>query len=219
MPQIFKRSTNAIARITIYGALFFIAAAVWVVATLDRSAYSSRQGVIQKQPIPFSHAHHVSAIGIDCRYCHTSVEESGFAGIPPTATCMNCHKQIWSDSDMLAPVRSSWDTGEPLHWRRVHDLPDHVYFDHSIHVQKGIGCSSCHGRVDRMPLMWKAESMKMEWCLACHRHPERHIRPREAVFEMDWQPPADDRGLRARLVDEYDIASPLDLTSCSTCHR
>lgn len=218
MAQIFKRSTNALARITIFGTLVFVAVALWGFAILDRSAYSSREGVIIMQPVPFSHDHHTAALGIDCRYCHTSVEESSFAGIPPTATCMNCHKQIWADSPMLEPVRESFRTGEPLHWARVHDLPDHVYFDHSIHVAQGIGCVECHGRVDRMPLIWKGASLKMEFCVDCHRDPSDRIRPRDQVFNLAWERPAvPDFGLK--LVEEYDVAPAANLTSCSTCHR
>ncbi len=216
MPQVFKRSTNAIARVTIFGALIFLAVAVWAVALLDGSAYSSRKGLILAQPVPFSHNHHVSQIGIDCRYCHTSVEESAVAGMPATEICMNCHKQIWGDSPMLEPVRESYRTGEPLRWSRVHDLPDHVYFDHSIHVAQGIGCASCHGRVDQMPLMWKAESLKMKWCLDCHRAPEQHLRPRSEVFNMDWDTHEADG---TTLKDDYQIAGERHLTSCSTCHR
>ena len=133
----------------------------------------------REQPIPFSHAHHVGGLGIDCRYCHTSVETSSFAGIPPTKTCMNCHSQIWSTSPTLEPVRESFRTGVSIQWTRVNDLPDYVYFNHSIHVNKGIGCESCHGRVDRMPLTWQENSLQMDWCLDCHRDPGKHIRPRD----------------------------------------
>jgi len=158
----------------------------------------------------------VGGIGIDCRYCHTSVEESAFAGIPPTQTCMNCHRQIWSTSALLEPVRESFRTDKSLIWIRVHDLPDFVYFDHSIHVRKGVGCATCHGRVDRMPLMWRTQTLHMEWCLDCHRHPEQYLRPRDKVFAMDWEPPADQIALGTRLVHDYGVRS---MTSCSVCHR
>jgi hypothetical protein len=158
----------------------------------------------------------VSDIGIDCRYCHTFVEEAAVAGLPPTKTCMNCHAQIWAESPMLEPVRASWRTDTSLAWVRVHDLPDFVYFDHSIHVQKGIGCVTCHGRVDEMPLMWRQHSLLMEWCLECHRAPERFVRPRAFVFSMDWQPAEDQLTLGRKLVQDYHIAK---LTSCSVCHR
>ena len=215
MSQIFKPSTNTLARISLFGAVFFVAISLWVFAQLNRSAWATREGVIRKQPVPFSHDHHVAALGIDCLYCHTSVEESAFAGIPPTATCMNCHKLIWNDSPMLAPVRESYRTGQPIEWVRVNDLPDFVYFDHSIHVAKGIGCASCHGRVDQMPLMKQAVSLQMEWCLDCHRNPERYVRPRSEIYNMAWVA-ADQAALGAELVEELQIESRL---SCSACHR
>jgi hypothetical protein len=169
--------------------------------------------------VPFSHEHHVGGLGIDCRYCHTSVEVSSFAGLPSTATCMNCHSQIWSGSDVLKPVRDSYQSGVPIRWTRVHNLPDFVYFDHSIHVNKGVGCATCHGRVDRMPLMWQDQTLQMEWCLDCHRGPEQFLRPREQIFNMDWRPETDQRSLGLRLIKQYNIQSAPVLTSCSTCHR
>src|SRR5215210_260827 len=179
MAQIFHRSANTLSRVTIFGAVFIVAFVLWVIGGIVRSPVGTDQGIEREQPVPFSHQHHVAGLGIDCRYCHTSVETSSFAGIPPTQTCMNCHSQIWSQSSVLEPVRQSFKSGEPLEWNRVHVLGDFVYFDHSIHVQKGIGCATCHGQVDQMPLTWKAESMQMSWCLECHRNPERFIRPRE----------------------------------------
>jgi hypothetical protein len=158
----------------------------------------------------------VGDVGLDCRYCHTSVETSGFANIPPTKTCMNCHSQIWSASPTLEPVRDSFRTDRSIAWTRVHDLPDFAYFNHSIHVNKGVGCETCHGRVDKMPLTWQKASLQMEWCLDCHRHPEQYVRPREEVFTMGYEPPVEQEELGRRLVKEYKIQS---LTSCSTCHR
>jgi hypothetical protein len=218
MPQIFHHSTNTLSRVSIFGAVFFLAGFLWLLAAIDRSAYWTRQTVVLEQPVPFSHDHHVGAIGIDCRYCHTTAETAAFAGMPSTATCMNCHSQIWAASPMLAPVRESLRTGRPIRWTRVHDLPDFVYFDHSIHVVKGIGCVDCHGRVDRMPLAFKSVTLKMEWCLECHRDPVRHLRPREQVVAMDWRPPAGagEGQLRAELAGQYHVAS---MTDCSTCHR
>ena len=166
--------------------------------------------------MPFSHQHHVAGDGIDCRYCHTSVENSSFAGIPPTKTCMNCHSQIWTNAELLEPVRASYRSGQSLQWTRVNQLPDFVYFSHSIHINKGIGCNTCHGPVDQMPLMYQQESLQMEWCLECHRNPERFVRPREDVFRVDYVPPADQVALGTRLVAAYRIQR---LTSCSTCHR
>ncbi|HWO43208.1 MAG TPA: cytochrome c3 family protein [Candidatus Eisenbacteria bacterium] len=220
MAQIFHPSTNTISRLSIFGALFLVIGLLWILAAIDRSSYVTEAGVVREQPVPFSHQHHVGGLGIDCRYCHTSVEESSFAGIPATEICMNCHSQIWAASDMLKPVRDSFKTGEPLRWQRVHNLPDFVYFDHSIHVHKGVGCATCHGPVDRMPLMWQAESLQMEWCLGCHRNPAPALRPREFITSMDWRPPAgQEAALARRLAEEYEISSPEVLTSCSTCHR
>ncbi len=214
--QIFHRSTNTIAKVSIFGAVAFLAVLLWLWSTLLRSAYATGQGVIQKQPVPFSHDHHVAGLGIDCRYCHTTVEKSAFAGIPPTETCMNCHRQIWTNADLLEPVRESYRSGTPIVWNRVNDLPDYVYFNHAIHVAKGIGCAECHGQVDEMPLMRQTASLQMEWCLDCHRDPGKRLRPREEVFNMKWRRPADSEAMQARLVKEYDVKS---LTSCSVCHR
>jgi hypothetical protein len=216
MPQIFHPSTNTISRVSIFGGALFLLGLLWVLYGVNSSAYVTGVGVAVGQPVPFSHKHHVSGIGIDCRYCHTSVEQSAVAGLPPTETCMSCHSQIWADSPMLEPVRASFREGRPIEWVRVHDLPDFVYFDHSIHLKKGVGCASCHGRVDQMPLMWKVETLNMEWCLECHRHPERYVRPREEVFNMAWTPPADQLALGRELVAKYQIRK---MTDCSTCHR
>ncbi len=216
MPQIFHRSTNTFSKLSIFGAVFVLAALALVITAINRSGYVTQAGVAREQPVPFSHRHHVSGIGIDCRYCHTSVETAAFANIPPTKTCMNCHSQIWADSPTLEPVRASFRSDRSIQWTRVHDLPDFVYFNHSIHINKGVGCSTCHGRVDRMPLVWQEKSLQMEWCLDCHRHPERHVRPRQEVFDMEYEPPPDQIALGTRLIKEYKIQS---LTSCSTCHR
>ncbi|HSV06431.1 MAG TPA: cytochrome c3 family protein [Candidatus Binatus sp.] len=216
MPQIFHPSTNTFSRVTIFGAVIVIVVLALVGGSLQRSSYTTEVGTPREQPVPFSHRHHVGGIGIDCRYCHTSVEDAAFAGIPPTQTCMNCHRQIWSTSALLEPVRESFRTDRSLIWIRVHDLPDFVYFDHSIHVRKGVGCATCHGRVDQMPLMWRTQTLHMEWCLDCHRHPEQYLRPRDKVFTMDWEPPADQLALGTRLVHDYDVNS---MTSCSVCHR
>jgi hypothetical protein len=219
MPQVFRPRSNTIAKVSLIGALLLGASAAWFCLVYARSSYGTNAGVVRLQPVPFSHEHHVGILGIDCRYCHTSVEHSSFAGIPPTKTCMNCHSQIWVGSEMLEPVRESYRTGQPLHWQRVHNLPGFVYFDHSIHVQKGVGCSSCHGQIDRMPLTYQVPSLLMEWCLDCHRAPEQHLRPREQVFDMKWQPPPDQPEVGRRLAEEYRIRDPRYLTSCSVCHR
>jgi hypothetical protein len=216
MAQIFHRSANTISRVSIFGAVFIAAGLIGLLTQVNRSPWVTQAQAAREQPIQFSHERHVAGNGIDCRYCHTSVESSRFAGIPPTKTCMNCHSQIFANSPFLEPVRASFATGKPLEWNRVHDLPDFVYFDHSIHVSKGVGCTTCHGRVDRMPLMWQEKSLQMEWCLDCHRNPEQYVRPKDAVFRVDYQPPSNQAELGAKLVADYEIQK---LTSCSTCHR
>ncbi len=218
MPQIFRPSTNTFSKLSIFGSLFILAAMAWGLALINRSSYVTREGVAREQPVPFSHRHHAGELGIDCRYCHTAVERGPIAGMPPTKTCMNCHSQIWVDSPVLEPVRASFRTDKSIEWIKVHDLPDFVYFNHSIHVRQGIGCVSCHGRVDRMNLMWQASSLQMEWCLNCHRHPEQYVRPRDQVFNMEWQPPTDQLALGQQLVKDYNIQVQ-QLTNCSICHR
>jgi hypothetical protein len=216
MAQIFHPSANTFSKVSIFGALFAVAGGLYGLAVVNRSSYFTQAGVAREQPVPFSHRHHAAELGIDCRYCHTSVETSANAGFPPTQTCMNCHSQIWALSPMLAPVRASWASGESLEWTKVYDLPDFVYFNHSIHVAKGIGCASCHGRIDRMNLTWQQPTLHMEWCLDCHRHPEQNVRPRSEVFNMDWQPPADQAQLGAELVAAHRITRKED---CYACHR
>src|SRR5712672_306766 len=190
MAQIFHYSFNVISKVSIFGALFFFIGIGGALALFVRSSYATNTGIAITQPIQFSHAHHVSGLGIDCRYCHTSVEASSFAGLPPTKTCMNCHSQIWANAQLLEPVRASYKSGESLQWTRVNQLPDFVYFNHSIHINKGVGCNTCHGPVDQMPLMYQQESLQMEWCLGCHRDPGKNLRPREQVFNMRYQPPS-----------------------------
>ncbi|MGA2694944.1 MAG: cytochrome c3 family protein [Terriglobales bacterium] len=230
--QIFHRSSNAIARASILGAVFLVSALGWAVLELDRTPYITYEKVVRPQPVPFSHEHHVAAIGIDCRYCHTSVENSNYAGIPPTKTCMNCHSQIWTNAAILEPVRESFRSGKSLVWTRVNDLPDFVYFNHSIHINKGVGCNTCHGEVDRMPLMYNNASLRMEWCLDCHRAPDKYLRPRDQVFNMRYQQPSstvplaldgqeftDQRTLGKYLIQKHNLRTVADITSCSTCHR
>ncbi len=219
MPQVFPKAANPWSRASLVGLLFLALSAGWLVALIQRSDYVTAANQFIEQPVQFSHQHHVGGIGIDCRYCHTSVEQAASASIPPTQTCMNCHSQIWAQSPYLEPVRASWQSGESLEWIRVHDLPDFVYFNHSIHVRQGVGCATCHGRVDQMPLMFQASSLQMSWCLDCHRNPAQYVRPRDQVYNMAWERPADDPGLGVRLVQEYKIGSVEQLTSCSTCHR
>jgi len=218
MSQIFRPASNTLAKASIYGAVFIIAALAWIASAIDRSPYSTDEGIVREQPVPFSHEHHVSGLGIDCRYCHPSVEASAFAGLPPTKTCMTCHSQIWTNAAMLEPVRRSWMTGEPIHWQRVHNLPDFAYFNHSIHIAKGIGCNTCHGPVDQMPLTWQQSSMQMDWCLNCHRHPEQYIRPKSEVFNMGYQYPPDQGAFGTKLVEEYHVQKQ-QLDDCYICHR
>jgi hypothetical protein len=216
MSQIFHHSTNVLARLSIYGAVFIMAGLGYALTVLSRSPVVTDVNIAQHQPVPFSHRHHAGELGIDCRYCHTSVEESSFAGIPPTATCMSCHSQIWLNSPMLEPVRASYRDDKSLQWVRVNALPDFVYFNHSIHVNKGVGCTTCHGPMADMPLTWRANTLQMEWCLECHRQPEKFVRPRDKVFSTDYKAPANQMELGAKLVADYKIQK---LTNCSTCHR
>ena len=216
MPQIFHRSTNTLSRLSIFGALFLVAGLLWGLATFNRSSYMTQERVARAQPVQFSHKHHVGELGIDCRYCHTVVETAAKATLPPTETCMNCHSQIWRQSPFLEPVRASFRTDRSIPWVKVHDLPDYVYFNHGVHIQKGIGCVSCHGRVDRMNQVWQQSSLQMEWCLDCHRDPARHVRPRDRVFDLAWERPADQPNLGVELLRLYDVHTRTD---CSTCHR
>lgn len=216
MSQIFPRSANAIARFSLVGVLLAGGLVAWVGLLVLRSDMVTGANVNVVQPVQFSHLHHVGGMGIDCRYCHTSVEQSASAGIPPTKTCMNCHSQIWAQSPYLEPVRASFRNDTSIEWVRVHDMPDFVYFNHSIHVKQGVGCETCHGRIDQMPGIHQVKSLQMEWCLDCHRAPEQFVRPRAEVFTMGYEPEGDQLEVGRRLVEEYNIQS---LTSCSTCHR
>ncbi|MDB5329302.1 MAG: quinol:cytochrome c oxidoreductase pentaheme cytochrome subunit [Phycisphaerales bacterium] len=226
MPQLFHPATNTIARVSIFGTIFLTAGLGWMAWGYERSSYITRQGDVRPQPVPFSHEHHVRGLGIDCRYCHTSVEDSYFAGLPATKVCMTCHSQMWTNAPLLQPVRDSWVNNRPISWTRVHNLPGFVYFNHSIHVNKGVGCVSCHGEVDGMPLMWKASSLQMEWCLECHREPERVLRPRDEVFNLHYDPARDPKHpgetqltLGRKLKEQYHLLSREQLQNCSTCHR
>lgn len=216
MSQIFHRSTNLISRLSIYSGVFILSLAGYALYEIELSSWYTDVNVAQEQPVPFSHKHHAGELGLDCRYCHTSVEKSSFAGIPPTQTCMTCHSQIWTNAAMLEPVRASYRDDKSIAWTRVNALPEFVYFDHSIHVAKGIGCTTCHGPIAEMPLTWRAESLYMSWCLNCHRQPEKYVRPKEKVFDPNYEPPTNQLALGARLVKEYKIEK---LTNCSTCHR
>ena len=216
MSQIFQRSANTLSKLSLFGVLALVGGLILLAMAIGRSSYATGQHEVVTQPIQFSHLHHVTDDGIDCRYCHTSVETSAFAGIPPTKTCMNCHSQLFNTAPILEPVRVSFRDDTPLRWVRVHDLPDFVYFNHSIHVKKGVGCETCHGRIDQMPLVRQENSLQMEWCLNCHRNPERYVRPRSEITTMGYVPPVPQSQLGPQLVKDYGISS---LTSCSVCHR
>lgn len=218
MPQVFRPRANALARVLIVGALLFVA--VWgaVLWGYYQTPYVGFTGKAPYQPVPFSHKHHVGALGIGCRYCHNGVTKSEFAGIPPTHTCMTCHSQLWTNAAMLAPVRQSLEQDKPIRWVRVTRLPDYVYFNHSVHVQHGVPCEACHGRIDKMPLTWKEHGFRMRFCVACHLNPGPHLRPENAVFAMGWHPKTDPKLLAARLVKHYHIDTA-HLTDCYVCHR
>ncbi|MEO6391230.1 MAG: cytochrome c3 family protein [Pyrinomonadaceae bacterium] len=222
MPQIFHHSANALVKLSVFGGIFILVLVSWAWAQLNYSGYNTSAGLEVAQPIQFSHKHHAGDDGIDCRYCHTSVETSSFAGIPPTTTCMNCHKQLWADAPYLEPVRASLRDNKPMVWQRVHDLPDYVYFNHSIHVGKGVGCATCHGRIDQMPAVFQKSSLQMSWCIACHRAPEKFLRDKDKVVDMEYpQENTTDEQLAhgAELKLKYKIKSKEVMTSCSTCHR
>jgi cytochrome c7-like protein len=216
MPQIFRRSANTLSKVSIFGLLSLVGGLILLAIVVARSSYVTRQQVFVEQPLQFSHMHHVTDDGIDCRYCHTSVETSSFAGIPPTKTCMNCHSVLFANASFLEPVRASFRDNKPLHWVRVHDLPDFVYFNHSIHIKKGVGCETCHGRIDQMPLTYQQNSLLMEWCINCHKNPQDYVRPRSEITTMGYRPARPQSELGPELVKEYAINPPLN---CSTCHR
>ncbi len=208
MDRVFEPIANVIVRVVVFGGVGVVALVVGVsFVVAQRSVWSTDVGQPVVQPVAFSHAHHVSGLGIDCRYCHTAVGESASAGMPTASTCMNCHAQLYTTAEMLEPVRESWRTGEMLAWRRVHDLKDFVYFHHGAHVSAGVSCATCHGEVGEMPLMWKAEAIDMGWCLDCHRHPEVE-EVAEPVVPTEW----------ARAFEPRREVTSI-LTNCTACHR
>jgi len=216
MAQIFHRSTNTISRVSIYGAVLLIAVLGYAVDVVNQTSYVTEAHNARPQPVPFSHKHHVGELGLDCRYCHSSVEDSSSAGMPPTQTCMACHSQIWTNAAILEPVRASYRDSTPIVWTRVNALPDFVYFNHSIHIAKGVGCTTCHGPIGEMNITWREQSLYMRWCLECHNAPEKYLRPRSEVFNAFYKPPADQEALGERLTVEYKVQK---LTNCTTCHR
>ena len=216
-------------RIVPVGGTLLLLGSVYVVAVAayGTSPSTTNVGYSPKQPVPFSHKLHVGTLKMDCRYCHTTVDTAAHAAVPATQTCVNCHSAanpdgsvansaIHTNSEKLLGVRESQATGEPIEWERIHDLPDYVYFDHSVHVNRGVSCVSCHGRVDKMEQVYQAESLSMSWCLDCHRNPEPHLRPQEFITKLDWEPNEDLNELGARIREELNINPS---TNCSTCHR
>jgi hypothetical protein len=219
MPQIFRRRANTLARTGIAVLILVVGGLSLIAAGVMRSPYVTTVGIPRQQPIPYSHKLHVGTLRLDCRYCHTSVESSPFAGLPATETCMNCHSQVGVDNPKLELVRKSYQEGRSIEWTRVNDLPDYVYFDHSIHIHKGVGCITCHGQVDQLAVMVPARAWSMETCLDCHRDPTPYLRPRDQIFAMHAPPPPDQRAAGGQLLKTYKIDSPQKLTNCSICHR
>lgn len=193
--------------------------AFYAYTVIARSSYLTGRYVEKQQPVQFSHKHHVGDDGIDCRYCHQTVETTATAGMPSTQTCMNCHSQLFADQPYLEPVRASFRDNKPIEWERVHDLPEYTYFNHSIHIAKGVGCSTCHGPVDNMPAVYQENTLQMEWCIACHRAPEQFVRPKSEIYNMQWSDGEIAAADREKLRAEYHLRSKEMLTSCSVCHR
>jgi hypothetical protein len=219
MGQIFPDNANRLAWLSVFAGLLLVAELVLILAVYFRSNYFRQINVAIEQPVAFSHQLHNGVLGIDCRYCHVSVNQSYFANIPATETCMTCHSQIKTYSPKIAPVVESYATGKPIKWNKVHRIPDFVYFNHSIHVNKGVGCSTCHGQVNEMPVVWQQQAMFMGWCLNCHRNPEQYVRPRDEVYNMEYVAPANQAALGRQLVAEYGIMPASQLTNCWVCHR
>jgi len=241
LAQLFSRNSNIFSRLSIVLAVLAVFGSLGLLSVFYQSSYMNRVGVPPEQPVPFSHKHHVQQLGIDCRYCHTSVETSGFAGIPPAKTCMTCHSQVWTNAKVLEPVREAYRTGQPIQWAKVHRLPQFSYFNHSAHVAKGVACVTCHGPVDHMEMVSKHAPLTMQWCLECHRNPEKFVGAKEAVFKSDWvdlnhrdfdkyidlakkELPADSTAttpeeIRKALVKQRGIPGAMKMTECYVCHR
>ncbi|HEX3446438.1 MAG TPA: cytochrome c3 family protein [Chthoniobacterales bacterium] len=217
MPQIFSPAANTWFRVVLLTVPLQLMIGLFAIYRLNYSSYATQVGVPVDQPVAFSHQHHVAGLGLDCRYCHTSVEKSAFAGMPSSTTCMTCHSQVWTEAPILETVRRSLALSVPIRWTRVHQLADFVYFDHSIHIRKGIGCVSCHGRVDQMPITWKEHTLQMGWCTECHRHPETALRPPTEVFNLNWTPTGDQQ--TRTLLQQAHLRSTQELTDCTACHR
>ena len=215
MAQLFTKKANIVpiyVLIALILLIIIIIGAIWYWG----SPYYTDVGYQPEQPVPYSHKFHVGELGMDCRYCHTGVEKSAVAGIPPTQTCMNCHVMVKPASDSLKVVKASWDTNKPIQWVRVHKSPDYVYFDHSAHVNIGVGCKTCHGRIDRMNVVMQSEPLSMSWCLDCHRNPEEHLRPVPEITNMNWLPDASHKEFAQQMIQDLNITPP---TGCQGCHR
>jgi hypothetical protein len=219
MPQIFSASANTWFRLVLFSAPLVLSGIGYAAYLITWSPYYTDVRRAVDQPVPFSHKHHAAQLGIDCRYCHDAGETSAYAGMPSTHTCMTCHSQIWTEAPVLAPVRQSLAESKPLEWQRVHKLPNFVYFNHSIHVSKGVGCSSCHGNVGEMPITWKDQTLYMQWCISCHRHPSEFIRPKAEIFNLTWQPSPNQKRSDDDLVRPAGIKSATQIMDCTTCHH
>ncbi|HET6619106.1 MAG TPA: cytochrome c3 family protein [Dongiaceae bacterium] len=217
MPAVFGPRANLVATLAVLGLVAPVVVGIGWWWSWPRTDYWNHLHWTIAQPVPFSHQHHVGGLGLDCRFCHTSVEVSSNAGLPPTYTCMTCHSQIWTNAALLAPVRQSLAENKPIVWNGVTNLPDYVYFNHSIHIAKGVGCSSCHGDVARMPLMYKAKSLTMQFCVDCHSNPGPRLRPKDQIYNTQWHRTADTPAPDT-LLAEYRIGGRT-LTDCSICHR
>jgi hypothetical protein len=218
MTQIFRPYADTVVRVVLVAILVVPFFAIGIGYWIMRSEYTTDENITLEQPVPFSHEHHVSGLGIDCRYCHSGVEQSAVAGVPPTHTCMTCHSQLYTQAKMLEPVRRSLAENKPIQWNKVNRLPDYAYFDHSIHIAKGVGCTTCHGAVGQMPLMRAGAPLTMGWCLDCHRNPAPNLRPVSAIFDPDWTPPNDQPEQAKQLLAQYHIDNK-HLTDCTVCHR
>jgi len=215
LAQIFPRWTNKLPLVIAIGGVILAIVLVWGVWYYFSPKYTD-VGYRPVQPVPYSHKLHAGDLGIDCRYCHTTVEVSAWANVPPTQTCMNCHKLILPESEKLLPVRESYATGKPIEWIRVHHIPDFAYFNHSAHLRAGVGCASCHGNVAQMEVIQQVQPLSMGWCLDCHRKPDMHLRPHDQITNMEWTPPEDQMSFAKRIKEELQIKPPVD---CSGCHR
>ncbi|MDW6023543.1 cytochrome c3 family protein [Mesorhizobium sp. BAC0120] len=222
MPQIFTASADTRLRTALLVFVLVLCGSVLFVGGYMDSSYATLVGWVRDQPVPFSHEHHVGGLGIDCRYCHTTVEVSARAGFPATHICMTCHSELWTGAPMLAPIRESLASDRPIVWQRVSKLPDYVYFNHSIHIARGVPCVACHGRVDEMPLMARAQPFQMRFCLDCHRNPAPRLRPPDQVTRMDWSDwdnhPEEHKLYGELMVKAYGI-QPSKLDNCNICHR